>query len=64
MALCSVVSLLLIRFDCSNIYCPNQYDTSALNSLKVWDSGKGKVKFALCLTEHHAMKAHCGNGGI
>jgi hypothetical protein len=23
-----------------------------------------KVKFSLCLTKHHAMKAYCGSGGI
>jgi hypothetical protein len=28
--------------------------------------GQIKVKFSLCffVTEHHAMKAYCGNGGI
>jgi hypothetical protein len=26
--------------------------------------GKVKVKLSLCLTEHHAMKAYWGSGGI
>jgi hypothetical protein len=26
--------------------------------------GKGKVKFSMCLTEHHVMKTYCGSRGI